>query len=107
MFWVQLSTSKIQFLCISILQTLLHVTMERRAKISADIFARLLRYFNLSYKNLTIIIYYYQITKGDDEGDKSLRGTNKTDESPKVNFLHESSKLENFQWRVKILGVQI
>ena len=29
---------------------------ERRAEISADIFARLLRYFRLSYKNLPIIV---------------------------------------------------
>ena len=42
-------------LCISIPETLLHVTLKRRAEISADIFARLLRYFFLSCKNLTII----------------------------------------------------
>ena len=41
-------------LCISIPETLLHVTLKRRAEISADIFARLLRYFFLSCKNLTI-----------------------------------------------------
>ena len=35
MCWVQLLTSTIQFLCISILETLLHVTMKRRAEISA------------------------------------------------------------------------
>ena len=40
---------------ISILETLLHVILKRRAEISADIFARLLRYFFLSCKNLTII----------------------------------------------------
>ena len=50
----QLLTSTIQSLCISILETLLHVTLKRRAEISADIFARLLRYFFLSCKNLTI-----------------------------------------------------
>ena len=55
MSWVQLLTATIQFLCISIPETLLHVTMKRRAEISADIFARLLRYFSLSYKDLTII----------------------------------------------------
>ena len=48
-------TSTIQSLCISIPETLLHVTLKRRAEISADIFARLLRYFFLSCKNLTII----------------------------------------------------
>ena len=42
---VQLLTSTIQSLCISIPETLLHVTLKRRAEISADIFARLLRYF--------------------------------------------------------------
>ena len=42
-------------LCISIPETLLHVTLKRRAEISTDIFARLLRYFFLSCKNLTII----------------------------------------------------
>ena len=35
--------------------SLLHVTLKRRAEISADIFARLLQYFFLSCKNLTII----------------------------------------------------
>ena len=50
-------TSTIQSLCISILETLLQVTLKRRAEISADSFARLLRYFFLSCKNLTIIIY--------------------------------------------------
>ena len=50
-----LGTSTIQSLCISILETLLHVTMKRRAEISVDIFVRLLRYFFLSCKNLTII----------------------------------------------------
>ena len=48
----------IQSLCISIPETLLHVTLKRRAEISADIFARLLRYFFLSCKNLTIIALY-------------------------------------------------
>ena len=51
---VQLLTSTIQSLCISIPENLLHVTQKRRAEISADIFARLLRYFFLSCKNLTI-----------------------------------------------------
>ena len=51
---VQLMASTVQFLCIIILESLLHMTMKRRAEISADIFARLLRYFSLSYKNLTI-----------------------------------------------------
>ena len=32
--------------------------MKRIAEISADIFAPLLRYFILDYKNLTITIYY-------------------------------------------------
>ena len=36
------------------LETLLQVTMKRRTEISADIFARLLRNFSLSCKNLTI-----------------------------------------------------
>ena len=36
-----------------ILETLLHVTMKRRAEMSSDIFAHLLRYFSLSNKNLT------------------------------------------------------
>ena len=46
----------IKFLCINIFETLLHATLERRAEISADIFARLLRYVSLSCKNLTIIL---------------------------------------------------
>ena len=50
---VQLLTSTIQLLCISILETLVHVTMKRQAEISADIFAHLLWYFSLSCKNLT------------------------------------------------------
>ena len=58
MCWVQLLTLTIQFLCISITKILLHVTLKRRAEISADIFARLLRYFGLSCKILTIIISY-------------------------------------------------
>ena len=52
---VQLLTSTIQSLCSSIPETLLHVTLKRRAEISADIFAHLLQYFFLSCKNLTII----------------------------------------------------
>ena len=55
MCWVQPLTSTIQFLCISIPETLLHVIMKGRAGISADDFAGLLRYFILSYKNFTII----------------------------------------------------
>ena len=47
-------TSTIQFLCISIPETLLHVTLNRQEEISADIFARLLQYLRLSCKNLTI-----------------------------------------------------
>ena len=35
-------------------ETLSHVILKSRAEISADIFARLLRYFRLSCKNLTI-----------------------------------------------------
>ena len=55
MCWVQLLAYTIRlFLCISILETLLHVTLKRRAEISNDIFACLLRYFCLSCKNLTI-----------------------------------------------------
>ena len=49
---VQLLTLK--FLCISTPETLLHVTLKRRAEISGDIFACLSRYFRLSCKNLTI-----------------------------------------------------
>ena len=56
-------TSTIQSLCISIPETLLHVTLKRRAEISADIFARLLRYFFLSYKNLTITAHTSEILK--------------------------------------------
>ena len=62
MCWIQLSISSIQFLCISILETSLYVTMKRRAAISADIFAYLLRYFNLSYKNLTITTIFGQFS---------------------------------------------
>ena len=48
MCWDQHLTSTIQFLCISSTpETSLHVTLKRRAEISADIFARLLRYFPL------------------------------------------------------------
>ena len=50
-------TSTIQSLCISMPETLLHVTLKRRAEISADIFARLLRYFFLSCKNLTTTVF--------------------------------------------------
>ena len=53
MCWVQLLTSSIQFLYITIPESLLDVTLKRRAEIPADIFARLLRYFRLSCKNLT------------------------------------------------------
>ena len=54
MCWVQLLTSTLQSLCISMPKILLHVTLKRRAEISADIFARRLWYFRLSFKNLTI-----------------------------------------------------
>ena len=54
MCWVQLLTSAIQVLCIGIAETMLHVTLKRRAEISADTFARLLQYFCSSYKNFTI-----------------------------------------------------
>ena len=50
----QLLTSTIQFLCITILDSSLHVTMKRRAEISAHTFACLLRDFSLSEKNLTL-----------------------------------------------------
>ena len=36
------------------LESLLDVTLKRRPEISADIFARFLRYFCLPFKNLTI-----------------------------------------------------
>ena len=49
--WIRLLTSTIQFLCISIPEPLLHVTRKGRAEISADIFALLLPYFNLSCNN--------------------------------------------------------
>ena len=51
MCWVQRLKSKFQVLCISIPRTLLHVTLKKRAEISADIFARLFQY---SCTNLTI-----------------------------------------------------
>ena len=51
---IQLLTSTFQVLCISIPETLLHVTLKRREEISADIFARLLQYFCLPCMNLTI-----------------------------------------------------
>ena len=54
MCWVQLLTSTISFLCTSIPETLLHVTPERLAEISSDMFSRHLRYLRLSCKNLTI-----------------------------------------------------
>ena len=41
MLGVQLLTSTIQFLCVSIFETLLHVTLRGRGEISADIFAGL------------------------------------------------------------------
>ena len=63
MLGVQLLTSTIQSLCISIPETLLHVILKRRAEISADIFARFLRYFFLSYKNLTISVTYHPVGK--------------------------------------------
>ena len=37
------------------------MTLKRRAEISADIFARLLRYFFLSCKNLTIKAFYFDL----------------------------------------------
>ena len=37
------------------------MTLKRRAEISADIFARLLRYFFLSCKNLTIIDWIHRL----------------------------------------------
>ena len=49
MYWAQLLIPTIQ----GLLWTFLHLTLKRRAEIS-DIFARLLRYFHLSCKNLTI-----------------------------------------------------
>ena len=54
MCWVQLLKSKFQVLCISIPGTLLHVTLKKRAEISADIFARLFQCSCLSCTNLTI-----------------------------------------------------
>ena len=60
MCWVQLMTSTIQFLCISISETWLQVTLKRREEILADLFARLLRYFQSSCKNLTIRGNYSQ-----------------------------------------------
>ena len=54
MCWILLLTSKIQFLSVCILETLLHVTLKRGAEILADIFARLLWYFSLPCKKLTI-----------------------------------------------------
>ena len=41
MCWVQLLSSTTQFLCISKPETSLHMTLKRRAEMSADIFARL------------------------------------------------------------------
>ena len=38
-------------------ETLLHVILERRAQIMADIFARLLQYFRLSCENLLGILF--------------------------------------------------
>ena len=52
--FVQLLISTIQFLFISIPETLLHMTLKRQVEISADIFAPLLQYFPFSCKNLTI-----------------------------------------------------
>ena len=48
---VHLLASTIQFLCISVPKTLLHVTLKGRAEIPADIFARLLLYFRLPCNN--------------------------------------------------------
>ena len=45
----------LQFLHISLPESALYMTLKRRAEISADIFARLLWYFRLPWKNLTII----------------------------------------------------
>ena len=55
MCWVQLLTFTIQLLRVVIPETLLHMALQRRKQISADIFSRLLQYFRLSCKNLTII----------------------------------------------------
>ena len=51
--WVLL-TFMAQLLCISVPETLLDVTLKRQSGILDDIFARLLRYFRLSCKNLTV-----------------------------------------------------
>ena len=53
------------FLCISIIETLLHLTLKRRAEISADIFARLWRYFSSSCVNLTITVFIYRVVSDD------------------------------------------
>ena len=54
------------------------MTLKRRAEISADIFARLLRYFFLSCKNLTITFNTGNV-KGSDHcfiGDLGIMPTN-------------------------------
>ena len=55
-------TSTIQFLCFSMPETLLHMTLalKRRAEIMAEFLARLLLCFCWSYKNLTIIGSIYR-----------------------------------------------
>ena len=52
--WVQLLTGYNSIFVYQYTGDFLHVTLKRRAEISADIFAPPLRYFRLSCKNLTI-----------------------------------------------------
>ena len=51
-----------QFLCISTLETLLHVTLKRRAKVSADIFVHFFAVFQLVLKEFNDNgCYYYNL----------------------------------------------
>ena len=100
-------------MCISIPETLLHVTLKRRAEISADIFARLLRYFFLSYKNLTIIKISVNDTQGRmlfPQGGVGLKITQLklalTQYSKDNAIFQRKSKTENHPAKNKVNGAQ-
>ena len=94
MCWVQHLTSSIQ-LCISILETVLHVTMKRRVEISAEIFARLVQYFRLSCKNLTIINSIDSIRPG-------KRGTKTFNVRHKLALSKVCLKVQNFTFKTSV-----
>ena len=63
MCWVQLLTSTIQFLSISIPENLLHVTMTRREEKSVDIFVCLFAVFQLALQEFDNKLQYFTVVK--------------------------------------------